>query len=187
MFNFGITENALSYWVLSHNREAQGLIVDLVDRLIKASISPDQIDDYRLPCSDSIGQSGLDGVLITRQNYLYIPSGKSVWEIGTVKDPQGKATGDYKKRTDANDLNYSEYSFIFVTPFSGQSGSSSWQENDQREWIDEGKKQNIWKDIIVIDGSKLITWLSYMHAVNRWLAKKMGIPVSKIIIPTGDA
>jgi hypothetical protein len=57
-----ITENQLDEWVRGNARIAQGVIVELVWRLVSAS-SP-RPNERRFPLGDSIEQPGPDGVLI---------------------------------------------------------------------------------------------------------------------------
>lgn len=58
-----VSENRLDDWVRSNARDAQGVIVELVYRLVAAS-SPSP-KERRFPLADSIGQHGPDGVLDT--------------------------------------------------------------------------------------------------------------------------
>ena len=100
MHNRIVTENQLDAWVRGNARDAQGVIVDLVWRLVRASFpNPNEL---RFPLRDSIGQPGPDVVLSTASSFApFVPEGRSFWEIGTGVKPRGKATKDYKKLTEA--------------------------------------------------------------------------------------
>ncbi len=63
MQNRIVTENQLDEWVRGNSRAAQGLIVELVWRLVAAS-SP-RPNERRFPLGDSIEQPGSDGDLDT--------------------------------------------------------------------------------------------------------------------------
>jgi len=77
-----ITENQLDEWVRANAQKAQGVIVELVYRLVVAS-SPNP-KERRFPLGDSIGQHGPDGLLNTDSPFdPFVPNGKSFWEIGT--------------------------------------------------------------------------------------------------------
>lgn len=95
-----ITEIQLHHWVRSNEREAQGIIPELVGRLVAASVrKPNAI---RFPRADSIGQSGEDGYLDTDTGFQpFVPDGISFWEIGTGANPAAKANSDYGNRTGA--------------------------------------------------------------------------------------
>lgn len=75
-------ENDLDNWVRGNAQLAQGLVVELVAKLVAAS-SP-KPRDRRFPLGDSIGQHGPDGYLDAIVSHLpFVPEGKSFWEIGT--------------------------------------------------------------------------------------------------------
>jgi len=171
-----VEENGLDNWVRCHSREAQGIIVDLVYRLIISSVPKPK--ELRFPLSDSIEQPGPDGVLVTDLGLEpYIPEGRSYWEIGAGINPGEKATKDYKKLT--NNTPYKiriSSTFVFVTPLSGR---RSWpytrEKNEQADWIEKRRQLNDWQDVRVIDGTRLISWLGRFPAVEIWLAEMMGI------------
>ena len=109
-----------------------------------------------------------------------MPAGISLWEFGTSKDPKGKADDDYAKRV-LNPLGYNpaESTFIFVTPRLWQNG---------KDWVEEKKKDGIWKDIRVINSEILEEWIELAPTVGAWLAKKehIGKYPSEGIQPTDD-
>lgn len=184
-----ITENQLDAWVRGNAREAQELVVNLVYRLVAASCPNPR--ERRFPLGDSIGQHGPDGILHVDSGYApFVPDGRSYWEIGTGgntgKEVQDKTTSDYKSLTKALQENMQENirkdsTFVFVTP---RSGASAWKEQDQTAWLDERRKTGEWKDVQVIDGTKLIDWLHYFPTVGIWLAGKIhGPQLDHIEIP----
>ena len=166
-----ITENLLDSWVRGNARVAQGLIVELIARLVSAA-SPSP-NDRRFPLGDSINQTGEDGYLDANLEYKpFVPRGKSYWEIGTGENIQPKATKDYRELTNAiSPAERKDATFIFVTPLSGRRG---WEAKPQKEWIRRRKKQNDWQDVKVIDGTRLSDWLGHFPAVEGWLASKIG-------------
>jgi hypothetical protein len=184
MHNTIITENQLDEWVRGNAREAQGVIVGLVWRLVAAS-SP-KPRDRRFPLGDSIGQPGADGFLHTDFGFdPFVPEGKSFWEIGTGIHAGSKATSDYDNRTTATpDAVRRESTFIFLTPLSGRRGwEYTWKEDAQVTWLEDRRQRKDWRDVRVIDGSRLIDWLDRFPAVERWLADKMGLPAQQIQTP----
>jgi hypothetical protein len=91
-----ITENQLDEWVRGNALIAQGVIVELVLRLVAAS-SP-RTKERRFLLADSVGQPGPDGVLNTDFRFdPFVPEGRSFWEIGTGTKAGDKATSDYKE------------------------------------------------------------------------------------------
>jgi hypothetical protein len=184
MHNRIITENQLDEWVRGNAREAQGVVVELIWRLVAAS-SP-KPKERRFPLGDSIGQHGPDGVLDTDFGFApFVPEGRSFWEIGTGIEAGTKAKSDYKDLTSATPEEVrSESTFVFVTPLSGRRDwQYTWKEDAQAKWVEKRRRQNDWQDVRVIDGSILIDWLYHFPAVELWLADVMGIPVQQMQTP----
>lgn len=181
-----ITENQLDEWVRGHAQDAQRVIVELVWRLVAAS-SPHP-RERRFPLGDSIGQHGPDGVLDAIEEFNpFIPEGRSYWEIGTNIDAGDKATSDYKSSTAATPIEIRRNAaFIFVTPLSGRRDwQYTWKEEQQATWLENRRQLAEWRDIRIIDGTKLIDWLHSFPAVERWLAGKMGrISINQAETPT---
>lgn len=173
-----ITENQLDGWVRANSRDAQGVVVELVYRLVAASCPRPK--RRRFPLGDSIGQPGPDGELDTEIDFNpFVPKGVSYWEIGTGVNAGEKATSDYKDLTKGTPEEVrKESSFVFVTPLSGVSGwGYTWKKSKQAAWIEKRCKRDEWKDIRVIDGTNLIDWLKQYPSVEQWLSSKMGLKV----------
>jgi len=180
-----ITENILDDWVRGHASEAQGLIVELVWRLVAAS-SP-QPTNRRFPLGDSIGQSGPDGELNTEFPLEpFVPEGRSYWEIGTNLDAGDKATKDYRELTAVVPAGVrAGATFIFVTPLSGRRGwMGDWRDENQLSWLETRQNRNEWAGVRIIDGTKLVDWLHSMPAVELWLAKRLHHAVHELELPS---
>lgn len=180
-----ITENILDDWVRGHATEAQGLIVELVWRLVAAS-SPEP-SNRRFPLGDSIGQPGPDGELETDFPFdPFVPEGHSCWEIGTNLDAGDKATSDYRELTKAVPESVrAEATFVFVTPLSGRRGwRSDWRHENQLAWLETRQSRSEWAGVRIIDGTKLVDWLHTMPAVELWLAKRLHVPVHELELPS---
>lgn len=180
-----INENQLDEWVRANARDAQGLIVELVWRLIAASCPKPR--ERRFPLGDSIGQHGPDGLLDSDFSFEpFVPEGRSFWEIGTGLSAANKATSDYNKLTEVvpEDIR-KESSFIFVTPLSGRRDwEHTWKAGAQATWLEEHLKRGDWKDVRVIDGTKLIDWLHQFLPVELWLAQRIfGLSEQQIETP----
>lgn len=168
-----INENELDNWVRGNAQLAQGLIVELVAKLVAASSSKPR--ERRFPLSDSVSQHGPDGHLDAINSFEpFVPEGKSFWEIGTGEDARKKATSDYDDLTASVPKETRlESTFVFVTPLSGRKDwKHTWKEDGQITWITERKNRGEWKDVRVIDGTKLIDWLHQFIAIELWLASK---------------
>jgi hypothetical protein len=180
-----ITENQLDEWVLGNAQIAQGLVVELISRLIDgACLAP---REKRFPLSDSIGQHGPDGILNTPLSFEpHVPEGYSYWEIGTGIKARNKATSDYNNLTQSvpEDIRLQSV-FVFVTPLSGRRDwEHTWKPDGQAAWINERVLRKEWKDIRVFDGTKLVEWIHQFPAVEFWLSHKMnGLKPSQVEIP----
>ena len=91
-----LTATDLSQW--ADTRRAQEILPLLVRRLILASAS--EIGGISMPAGDSIFRPGWDGLLFANIVKWPVPEGASVWEFGASNDIRGKATEDFKKRTE---------------------------------------------------------------------------------------
>lgn len=177
-----ITENELDAWVRGNARGAQGVIVELVWRLV--AVSSPKPKERRFPLGDSIGQHGPDGILDVELPFdPFVPEGRSFWEIGTGLQARDKATADYSYLVATlPEQTRRAATFVFVTPLSGsREWEHTWKENAQADWIEKRRSHSDWKDVRVIDGTKLIDWLHHFPAVGTWLAREItGVPVSDI-------
>lgn len=166
-----LTENQLDTWVRGNAREAQGVIVELVWRLVAASSPRPKV--RRFPLGDSIGQHGPDGVLDVDYPFdPFVPEGRSFWEIGTGEKPGDKATEDYNGLVSGIPADERVQStFVFVTPISGRrSFPHTWKDKAQATWLKKRQKAGEWLDVRIIDGTKLIDWLRQFRPVEMWLA-----------------
>lgn len=180
-----LTENQLDEWVLCNARDAQGVIVELIWRLVAASC-PAPLD-RRFPLGDSIGQHGPDGILNVSLSFdPFIPEGRSFWEVGTGLKAGDKATSDYSGlvNTIPEEIRH-QSSFVFVTPRSGRRDwEHTWKEDAQGRWLQDRLNRNEWADVRVIDGTKLVDWLHQFPAVELWLANKIiGVSPQEIDTP----
>jgi hypothetical protein len=159
--------------------ESRGIIPDLVLRLICASIQ--NPNELRIPVGGSVGQQDWDGILVSPTAFEpYVPAGQSFWELGTGADPASKATSDFKKRTDqTSDDEQAASTFVFVTP---RSGYRHWNSDSQRKWLQD-RKSTKWKDIKIVDGTKLAQWLFLFPEIDFWLADQFGLPTHGLTTP----
>jgi len=137
-----------------------GTIPELIFRLTATCVG--DIKDRRVPFGGSVNQPGVDVLLETDSGFLeFVPKGKSFWEIGTGKDPRDKANRDYSARTKDEDLSEEEKkdtTLVLVTP---RSGAQGWTPKDQEAWVKDREEAGPWKEIIVLDGTKIVQWLAF--------------------------
>ncbi len=169
-----LTENQIDEWARGNARDAQGVVVEAVYRLVAASAPKPK--ERRFPLGDSIGQHGPDGILdVDLGLEPFVPDGRSFWEIGTGVNAGDKATSDYNGLVTSlpAELRH-EATFIFVSPLSGRRDwEHTWKPDAQGLWRTERLDRHDWKDVRVIDGTRLVEWLAQFPAVELWLAQRI--------------
>ena len=157
-----LTSTDLSHW--ADTREAQDQLPVLVRRLLRTT-TPD-LTRLEFPGGDAVRMPGFDGRSESLDGTPWCPPGPAVWEMGCNAQPTTKATDDYRKRTEnTKGTDRSETTFVFVTP-------RTWYGKDQ--WVAERKAEGAWKDVRVIHGPDLETWLESSSTTELWLAERMG-------------
>ena len=153
-------------------RESQAVIPELVYMLVQASVS--DLTECRIPYGDAINQPGWDGLVETESGFRqFVPRRRSYWEIGVGRDPQSKATADFKKRTESMSPDERKAAaFVFVTPRSSASGG--WNQSKTDTWVQE-RDSSGWGEVRIIDGIKLADWLLEFPAIGKWLFKRMSL------------
>lgn len=144
--------------------EARQKLPALVRRLIHATVENPKLVQF--PADEGTQRRGWDGVLEVDCGNAWIPKGKSVWEMGVDQDPETKANGDYKKRTEnPGAVKMSDTTFVFITP-------RKWE--GKTKWLQEKRAENKWLNILVWDCDDLEQWLETAPAVDAWLARLLG-------------
>lgn len=154
---------------------AKGLLPELVRRLIQAGT--EGVGDVRFPSGESTFRPGADGLLQAMGSPPYVPSGVSLWELSTEKQPHQKAKDDIEKRSksDARDtyLDHKRADITYVALSLRRWHGEKGQDRDQFESHYRGL--GVWKDVEIIDADDLENWLDRSPSVSAWLARKMQI------------
>jgi len=155
-----VTSKDLAFW--ASRRDCQETLPQLIRKLIRANST--SIKKIRFPSGDNVHLTGWDGVLESMEESEFIPTGISLWEIGSNSDFKVKANKDYEKRTkDTKGYDPLSSTFVFVTPH-------IW--NDKDIWIQSKIAEGQWQEIRVIDGENLEEWLEVSPTVSCWLATR---------------
>jgi hypothetical protein len=153
-----ITRIELENW--SKTFDAKGYLPLLVSRLVTATTPTSTFHEF--PDGNAVFIGGWDGVVNSKGDSRFVPTGTSLWEFGTESKVKGKADGDYEKRTkDPLGHTPSECTFIFLTP-------RYWKEKEK--WRQAKLQEGIWRDIRVYDALNIVDWLDDAPAVSRWLS-----------------
>lgn len=167
------TANEIDTWAKEEPRRAQEILPELTVRLVLATSK--KIANYNFPIGKGIQFSGYDGVLTSEEQTPYFPEGKSVWEFGTDTNAIEKFKSDIKKRSnDPLGVDVENTVFVFST-------LKIWNHRTSiEELINESKARYSWKDIRIIDGSKIALWLEQCPAVSIWFAEIVGKAIPDI-------
>lgn len=120
-----VTAQDIVHWADTNQRRAQELLPLLIQKLILAST---KCSSLYFPSGDSIAKRGLDGIVINDSDNVFVPVGKSVWEVSSESQIAQKADKDYEKRS--NDPKFegkSDISFLFVT-LRSWSAKTQWED-----------------------------------------------------------
>lgn len=166
-----IDETALRQWADRH--ECRSNLPILVRRLIRETTT--SLGSMRFPGNEAVDLAGLDGELECDTATIWVPEGRSVWEMGCNQGPRTKANGDYKKRTrETPGPVRAASSFVFVTP-------RRW--NAKEEWLAERRREGEWASVHAYDAIDLETWLEEAPVTSRWLGEKFGISLPGLKTP----
>ena len=160
--------------------ETSGILPELIFRLITVTVQNPR--EFRIPFGGSVGQGGLDCLLSSPIAIdPFIPEGVSYWELGRGGSPQDKATADFRKRTEStSEDERRDSTFVFVTP---RSASHCWSLDQQKTWLNNRKDKG-WRAIRIIDGTKLVQWLSLYPEIDHWLASRVGLSTAGLSSPS---
>lgn len=160
MKNF-IQASEISQWAKTQI-DAQSDLPFLTKKLIRATA--DSISKIEIPIGKGIHIGGWDGIVISKEDYEFVPVGLSLWEFG-IEPAAPKAEKEYHKRT-TNPLGYdtTNSTFIFVTPH-------IWTK--KTDWVKEKLALGNWKDIRVYDAQNIEEWLNQDALTSKWFAEKV--------------
>lgn len=159
-----VTSTDLDDW--SRRKDSEAHLPTLVRRLIMATSRPAYI---RMPAAEGVALAGLDGVVSVNGGAApYVPSGDSMWELGTNAGKRAKAIEDYEKRTQGT-LAAERAKTTYVCVLSRRWGSG-------QKWIDDMKARGEgWKDIQVLAADELALWMEDCPGVEAWFREHHGL------------
>jgi transcriptional regulator with XRE-family HTH domain len=153
----------LNQW--ANRRDAQDTFPQLIRRLVLATVDNVTHIDFR--AHEGVQLAGFDGRVSVMSGNAFVPTGNSVWELGTGRDPRSKADSDYNKRTNEIEPSTRAASaLVFATP-------RRWP--GKNDWVDEKRAEGIWSDVRVLDADDITTWLEETPAVHIWFSSLIGL------------
>lgn len=137
-------------------------------RLLRSLINEtnDQVVRNDMRAGKGVDVRGYDGIVEAQRPTPLVPSGLSVWELGTGADPTKKANGDYRERTD-NPLGIDKKTatFVFATP-------RQWPE--KQDWIKTKRADGEWANVMAFDVSDIEMALEAAPAAHIRFSEMVG-------------
>jgi hypothetical protein len=160
----------IEQWAEQHTSrtELARLARNLIDQ------TGDQVTRNDIRAGEGAEVPGYDGVVEAAKGTPFVPSGRSVWELGTGDDPRAKAEEDYKNRT-ASPLGEicADTTYVVLTP-------RRW--NKKAEWIKQKKDEGSpWKDIRVFDVDDIEAALERAPGVHFAFSDQLGNPAYGVL------
>ena len=165
-----INETAIRQWADRH--ECRSHLPILIRRLIRETIP--SLSTLRFPGNEAVDLAGFDGQAETENSTIWVPHGRSIWEMGCGQ-PGTKAGDEYVKRTKKTPQVESENSsFVFVTP-------RHWDRKG--DWLKTRKAEGSWADVHAYDAIDLKIWLEAAPVTSRWLGELLEVANPGLLTP----
>ncbi|MCW2308856.1 hypothetical protein [Rhodobium gokarnense] len=166
-----VNETALRQWADHH--QCRSNLPILVRRLVRETTIT--LQSLRFPGNEAVDLAGLDGQAVAEQATVWVPQGRSIWEMGCNQNSLAKANSDYRKRTDETpEEERATTSFVFVTP-------RRWPAKN--EWQRERQAENSWANVLAWDAIDLENWLDEAPATSRWIGELLGFDQPGLLTP----
>lgn len=147
---------------------------ELLRRLIHAGIPLSRINNVHFLANEATQLSGWDGLLECISEVPWIPSGTSVWELGTNTDTRKKIRDDFAIRCNKDlPVGWSKNTTTYVAVTLRKLDDVSALESELQE-------DSPWYEVKVIDASKLEEWLERFPSVETWLQENAVGPPATI-------
>lgn len=149
--------------------DARSELPRLVRSLIRLT---NEVGRLEMRAGEGVGTEGYDGIVEASKASPFVPSGLSVWEIGTAGDPGSKATEDYTKRTtDPLGVDPKEATFVVVT-------SRRW--SGKRAWEDARRAEGKWLDVRAFDVDDIELALESAPSAHIRFSEVLGKPAAEV-------
>lgn len=134
----------------SDKEKADSTLPEIIQNLVITSCPELTRCDFHH--GDCNGMPGLDGIVENESKHLFVPFGKSLWEISVRKDVKKKLEEDYKDRTIRTEE--SERHATTLVLVTGRLYAS------QQKWEKEKNELNEWQSVRLITAEQLAVWLN---------------------------
>lgn len=146
-------------------RESDSEFPRLIRRLILET-TPGLVE-LGVPAGDGVATGGWDGIVESTEGSVWVPQGKSLWELSTEESVGRKANEDYDKRV-AEPLVADPSQHVYVA------GSLRlWKKRD--EWAGDKRAQSFWSGVRAYGLDKIETWIEDAPATWAWFSEQNGL------------
>jgi len=149
----------------ANQRESDSEFPRLVRRLILET-TPGLVG-LGVPAGDGVSTGGWDGIVETTEGSVWVPQGRSLWELSTEKSVGVKANGDYDKRVE-KPLVAKPSEHVYVA-----ASLRPWTKHE--DWAGDRRGHDFWKDVRAYGLDKIETWLEDAPATWAWFSEKNGL------------
>ncbi|HEV8408149.1 MAG TPA: helix-turn-helix domain-containing protein, partial [Sphingomicrobium sp.] len=156
-----ITSTDIAHWAGTIPARTQFPV--LMRRLVHSDAPSDAKIDF--PGYDDGERPGWDGIVESDRSGHWVPEGRSGWELGTTKDPSGKANHDLRERAKLSAKERKATAFAFVT-------AQKWSR--KAEWAAEQRAAGNWRDIRAYDALDIEQWLEQSATTQVWFLEQLG-------------
>lgn len=146
----------------------------LIRQLVCSTVPLDKLQKVCFPSYNDAQRPGFDGETVSLAQNMWVPEGRTVWELGTGHNPGRKIETDYVKRTvGLNPQEGKETTYILVT-------SQRWEKEIKEKKIIEKNKEGKWREVRIYDASDLELWVETSIPAQVFLANLLGINLEGI-------
>lgn len=162
-----ISSGQIKNLIQSNKKKAESIFPELIRRLIRKTCN---INGYtHFPSGDAIYTTGWDGIV--KNNTIvsrFIPTGNSIWELGTKTNGIKKVKEDYNKRKNEKaEVDKSTFYYVAVS-------SAIIDTTKKEEFCKVVKTDAVFKDGFIIDANDIEEWLEDNIEVAIWLLNVFG-------------
>jgi hypothetical protein len=152
---------------------ARDTLGELLRRLIYANVGLPSIKYIRFLAHEANQLSGWDGILECLSEVPWLPSGTSIWELGSGNNARQKIRDDFTDRREKElPAGWEQLTTTYVAVTLRKLDDISGLEN-------ELKADSPWKDVRIIDAQSLEEWIEISPSVEIWLQEQgIGPPSS---------
>ena len=163
-----VTSHDLRNW--ANSPDANHQLPILIRRLVIET--GDQVTTAHFPAGTAVTSAGWDGIVEAEGSSLFVPKGRSGWELSTHKSAQAKAKSDFQTR-------------VSLVP-EAERQSMTFVEVIARPWTNvqdfrtEAIAAKAFQEVRAFNVEDLTAWLELAPSTSVWFKELLGAPVTGV-------